>query len=100
VPSKRTPLHVRHEVALKLLARGELELSLVCWPRKGSRLEDVPTERRYYSEDLKAEIRARHAAGESVPELALKTGIPFGQVKFMCSGERAARPHPAELTLF
>jgi hypothetical protein len=103
VPSKRTPLQVRYEVALKLLARGELDpyeaLSLVCWPPRGSRLESVPTERRYYSEDLKAEIRERHAAGESIPELALKTGIPFGQVKSVCSSEGAKRG-PAELTLF
>jgi hypothetical protein len=103
VPSTRTPLHIRYEVALKLLERGELDpyeaLALVCWPRKGSRLADVPLERQYHAEEIREEIRARHAAGESVPELALKTGIPYGQVKFMCSGEGAKR-EPAELTLF
>jgi hypothetical protein len=103
VPSKKTPLQVRHEAALKLLARGELDpyeaLVLVCWPRKGSRLEDVPLGKQFYSDDVREEIRARHAAGESVPELALKTGIPYGQVKFICSGA-GAKPEPAELTLF
>jgi hypothetical protein len=114
VPSKRTPLQVRHEAALKLLARGELDpyeaLCLVCWPPRGSRLEHAPTERQFYADDLREEIRARHAAGESVPELALKTGIPFGQVKFICSTEGGAKREPAgnpgyhlepaELTLF
>jgi hypothetical protein len=93
---------VRHDAALALVQRGELDpvlaLSLVVWPRKGSRLEDVPLGRQYYSEDVCAEIRARHAAGESVPELALKTSIPFAQVKYICSGEGAKR-EPAELTL-
>jgi hypothetical protein len=36
---------VRHEAALALVESGELDpvlaLSLVVWPRKGSRLEDV-----------------------------------------------------------
>jgi hypothetical protein len=105
VPSRKTPLQVRQEAALKLLARGELDpyeaLSLVCWPRKGSRLEDeqVPLGKQLYSNDVHEEIRRRHAAGESIPELAFKTGIPFGQVKFMVSGEGAKR-EPAELTLF
>jgi hypothetical protein len=67
----RTPLEVRHEVALELLGRGELDpyeaLMLVCWPPKGSRLESVPTERRYYSEELKAEIRERSRGGRIAP---------------------------------
>jgi hypothetical protein len=75
VPSKRTPLQVRHEAVLKLLARGELDpyeaLCLVCWPRKGSRLEDVPLGRQCFSREVRAEIRARHAAGETIPELAV-----------------------------
>jgi hypothetical protein len=123
VPSKKTPLQIRHEIALKLVEAGELDpysaLALVCWPPKGSRLEDVPLGKKFYSDDVRGEIRARHAAGESVPALALKTGIPFGQVKFMVSTEggrtahRAARrkrseaarlaqaqEEPAELTLF
>jgi hypothetical protein len=81
----RTPLEVRHEVALELLGRGELDpyeaLMLVCWPPKGSRLESVPAERRYYSEKLKTEIRERHAAGETLPDLARKTGLSYGTVK-------------------
>jgi hypothetical protein len=53
---------VRHAAALKLVAAHELDgalaLSYVVWPRRGSRLEDeqVPTERQFYSEELKAEI--------------------------------------------
>jgi hypothetical protein len=39
----RTALEVRHEAALALLQRGEIDayeaLCLVCWPPKGSRLE-------------------------------------------------------------
>jgi hypothetical protein len=85
VTPTRTPLEVRHEVALELLGRGELDpyeaLMLICWPPQGSRLESVPTERRYYSEELKAEIRARHAAGETLPELARKTGLSYGTLK-------------------
>lgn len=76
---------MRHEVALELPGRGELDayeaLMLVCWPPKGSRLESVPAERQYYSEELKAEIRERHAAGETLPDLALKTGLSYGTVK-------------------
>jgi hypothetical protein len=89
---------VRHEAALALVESGELDpvlaLSLVVWPRKGSRLEDVPLERQFYSDDVREEIRARHAVGESIPELALKTGIPFGQVKFLCSTEGASGSRP------
>lgn len=101
---KRSPLQVRHQAALKLVAAGELDpalaLSLVVWPPKNSRLvdENVPRERQLYSDGLREEIRARHAAGESIPELAQKTGIPFGQVKFMC-GSHGEKPR-GELQLF
>jgi hypothetical protein len=85
VTPTRTPLQVRHEAALELLGRGELDpyeaLMLVCWPPNGSRLESVPTERRYYSEELKAEIRERHAAGETLPDLARRTALSYGTVK-------------------
>jgi hypothetical protein len=91
----RTPLEVRHEVALELLGRGELDpyeaLSLVCWPPKGSRLESVPTERLYYTEELKTEIRERHAAGETLPDLARKTGLSFGTVKSFVAFASAKR---------
>lgn len=30
---------------------------------------------------LRAEIRERHAAGETIPELAQKLGLPFATVK-------------------
>jgi hypothetical protein len=86
---------VRHDAALALVEKGELDpysaLALVCWPRKGSRLEDVPLGRTYYSEDVREEIRRRHAAGESLPELALKTEINFGTLKSWCSGFEARR---------
>ena len=72
VPRKtrtRTPLQVRHAAALKLVAAGELDgvlaLSLVVWPRRGSRLEHAPSERQFYSEELKAEVRERHAAAKA-----------------------------------
>ena len=87
---KRSALWVRHEAALQLVARGELDgplaLSLVVWPRRGSRLEDesVPPERQFYSDELKAEIRGRHAAGETLPDLARTTGVSFGTVKSIC----------------
>jgi hypothetical protein len=82
----------RHDAAIALVERGELDpasaLSLVVWPPKG-RLEDehCPTERRFYSEELKAEIRERHAAGETLPDLARKTGVSFGAVKSICGRE-------------
>jgi hypothetical protein len=58
-----------------------------------SSLEDehVPWERRFYSDELRQEIRRRHTAGETVPQLAQKTGIPFGMVKFMCGNTRRTR---------
>jgi hypothetical protein len=92
---------VRHDAAIALVESGELDpvlaLSLVVWPRPGSRLvdEQVPLGKQLYSDDLREEIRARHAAGESIPELALKTGIPFGQVKCLCSAAGTKRA-PAE----
>jgi hypothetical protein len=102
--ARRTPLQIRHDAALALVVKGELDpvlaLSLVVWPRKGSRLEDVPLERQYYAEEVREEIRARHAAGETIPELARKTGIPLGQVKSVCSAAGGAKRAPAELTLF
>jgi hypothetical protein len=96
---------VRHDAAIALVERGDLDpvlaLSLVVWPRKGSRLEDerVPPEKQAYSDDVREEIRRRHAAGETIPELAQKTGVPFGEIKYLCSAEGAKRG-PAELTLF
>jgi hypothetical protein len=81
VPSERTPLQVRHDAALKLVARGELDpysaLALVCWPRTESRLENehVPLGKRNYPDELREEIRRRHfEGGETLPELAAKTG--------------------------
>jgi hypothetical protein len=85
--------------------RGELSpeeaLALVVWPPKHSRLEDehAPLERQSYSEEIKAELRARHAAGESLPELGRKTGIPWTTIKMWCSTRREGA-EPADLTLF
>jgi hypothetical protein len=69
----------------------------VVWPRRGSRLEDesVPTERQFYSEELKAQIRARHAASETIPALAQSTGIPFATVKFLCGHGKKRDAEPA-----
>jgi hypothetical protein len=86
-----TALQVRHQAALRLVEAGELDgalaLSLVVWPPKGSRLEDeaVPLGRQAYREDVKAEVRRRHAAGETLPALAASTGIPFGTCHAWCS---------------
>jgi DNA-directed RNA polymerase specialized sigma24 family protein len=83
----RTPLQVRHAAALKLVAAGELDpafaLSLVVWPPAGSRLADdqVSTRRQTYPPELKAEIRRRHAQGETTAALAASTGVPSGTVK-------------------
>jgi hypothetical protein len=59
----------------------------------------VPPGKQFYSDDLREETALDTRARETVPELALKTGIPFGQVKFICSSEGAKR-ESAELTLF
>ena len=77
--------------APRLVEAGELDgalaLSLVVWSPKKSRLEDeaVPLGRQFYAEDVKAEIRRRHAAGETLPTLAASTGIPFGTCHAWCS---------------
>ncbi len=81
---------MRHEAAIALLTRGELDpyeaLIAVCWPRS-ERLadKDVPLRKQVYSEELKTEIRRRHAAGETLPDLAVKTGLPYPTVKMFCS---------------
>lgn len=49
------------------------------------------TRQRFYPEELKAEIRARHAAGETIPDLARKTGLSFTSVKSICGRELARR---------
>ena len=103
MPSK-PPLQVRHAAALKLVKAGELDpvlaLSLVVWPPKRSRLDDehMPRERRVYPEELKAELRARHAAGETMPMLAQSTGIPWATIKMWCSPtvQKRAREREAE----
>ncbi len=93
----KSALMVRHDAAIALVAKGELEsalaLSYVVWPRRGSRLEDgsVPTERQFYSEEFKAEIRERHAAGETLPDLARKTGVSFATVKSIAAREAEKR---------
>ena len=61
----------------------------------------------FASEALKAEIRERHAAGETIPELAQKLGMPFGTVKMIAARQterkreqRAREREAAELRLF
>jgi hypothetical protein len=51
----------------------------------------VPTERRAYSDTLKDEIISRHAAGETLPGLARKMGMPYATVKFICSSRHEAK---------
>jgi len=58
-----------------------------CWPRSPHLAdENVPLGRQLYSDELREEIRPRHAADETIAELARKTAIPFGQVKFFSTG--------------
>jgi transposase-like protein len=92
VPQKEgppTPLQVRHAAALELVAAGAIDgalaLSLVVWPPRGSRLADesVPCGRRHYSDELRAEIRRRRAAGATVPELSRSTGIPHSSIRVL-----------------
>jgi hypothetical protein len=82
---ERTPLQVRHEAALTLVQKGELDpyeaIALVCWPAKGSRLESVPADRQYYSEATKEEARQLHAEGLTCPQVAARLGVPFPTVK-------------------
>jgi hypothetical protein len=93
----RTALEIRHSAAIKLVEAGELDgvlaLSLVVWPRRGSRLEDehVPQGTQFYSNELRAEIRKRHAAGETIPALAQATGVPYATVKFWLSAAGRAK---------
>ena len=106
--SKRTPLQIRHAAALELLRRGDISpeeaLAAVVWPESDRlRDEQVPRAPQFYSEEVKAEIRRRHAAGETIPELAERTSIPFASVKWMCgNGEARKREKRQELegTLF
>jgi hypothetical protein len=37
--------------------------------------------KQFYSDEVKAELRERHAAGETLPALSREMGIPFGTVK-------------------
>src|SRR5512132_2442838 len=90
----KSALMVRHDAALALVERGDLDpvlaLSLVVRPRRGSRLEDVPLGKQVYSDDVREEIRRRpFEEGETLPELALKTSIPYAQVKSICSAAGA-----------
>jgi hypothetical protein len=56
--------------------------------------EQVPCERRFWPDELRAEIRRRYAAGETMPALAENTGLPYATVKMWLSKagrEREAR---------
>jgi hypothetical protein len=81
------PLELRRNAAIKLVKEGTLDgvlaLSLVVWPPNGSSLADdqLPSDRPVWPPELKAEIRRRYAAGESMPQLAASTGLPLGTVK-------------------
>src|SRR5918996_5326737 len=70
---------LEHALADFLERRRGRRLDLPEAERLDVPLEHVPRERQYYSEELKAELQRRHfEEGETIPELALKTGIPFG----------------------
>jgi hypothetical protein len=61
---------------------------------------DSPRERQFYCEDVNAEIRRRHAGGETIPQLAELTGIPLGQVKSgVAATARRARQAPGSFRL-
>jgi len=85
---------VRHQAALELLRRGaigpEEALLAVVWPRH-ERLtdENVPRERQFYSAELREEIRRRHGKGETLPELAQKTGISYASLKGLLNYDKA-----------
>jgi hypothetical protein len=53
---------------------------------------------------VRDELRQRHAAGETLTELAQKTGIPRATVRYIAGagtyGRRKPKPGLAELTLF
>jgi hypothetical protein len=91
--------------ALKLVAAGELDgaiaLSLVAWPPKGSRLEDdhIPIGRRDYPKGLRVEMRRRLEVGETLHELAEKTGLSLATVKSWCSGAERSRDAERERAL-
>ncbi len=85
---------MRHQAALELLRRGaigpEEALLAVVWPRH-ERLtdENVPRERQFYSAELREEIRRRHGKGETLPELAQKTGISYASLKGLLNDDKA-----------
>ena len=84
-----TALEIRHEAALELLQRGEISpeaaLAAVVWPDGRLADENVPVGRQYYPEEIREEIRGRHAAGESLPALERQTGISLGTLKAFCA---------------
>ena len=50
----------------------------------------MPQRAQLYSEELKDEIRRRHEQGETIAELAAKTGIPDATIKcFVSTADRA-----------
>jgi hypothetical protein len=76
-------------------------LSALALALEGGKLSlDLPLAgKRAYSDDVREEGRRRHAEGETIPELAHKTSIPYAEVKFICSAAGTEQA-PAELTLF
>jgi hypothetical protein len=97
----KTPLQMRHEAALQLVAAGELDpalaLSLVVWPPRGSRLEDeqVPLGRQFYSETVKGEALALYDSGLGAVAISRRLGVPYGTVKsWVQPGNRRALEEP------
>jgi hypothetical protein len=91
----RSELHVRTTRSLSSREASSIPCSLCALSSgrgRASRLEDVPLGRQCYADDVREEIRRRHAAGETLPEVALKTGIPYGKVKRMQRSGSSRRP--------
>jgi hypothetical protein len=86
---------VRHDAGIAPVERGERDpvvaLSLVVWPRKGSRLEDVPLGKQFYSDDFREEIRARPAADETLRDWPRRQASPSTSPKKPSGRQRGRR---------
>src|SRR5688572_3399963 len=56
-------------------------LELICFPPQGSRLENPPLERQFFSNEVKDECRRLYKEGLSVPEVARRTGVTYATAK-------------------
>jgi hypothetical protein len=99
-----TPLEVRHQAALELLCRGELDpyeaLCLVCWPQ--GRLEDEQVEARTFrhASSTKSEALALYAEGLTTTEIGRRLGVPPSTVKSWLQVERRPAQRLAAVTVY